>query len=178
MPVVLSNKVVSATFGDHFYICDSKEVQGSGIRVNGTPPTEGSYADISGNLNTLNGERVIIPWHIESSPGPGTPDPLFMLTRCVGGARLNPYTPGITSGIGTNNIGLLIATAGRVTRIGNSFLIDDGSGTQLEVDSTTLTNLPDDGCFVFVTGIRGTRQSDDRILPLLKPRRNSDVIVR
>ncbi|MCL6519386.1 MAG: family 10 glycosylhydrolase [Armatimonadetes bacterium] len=176
MPVVLAGKVVSAGFGDHFYICESKEEQVSGIRVNGASPAEGSYVNVSGTLDTMDGERVITPWSINSYPGPGTPNPLLMLTRCAGGARLNQYTPGVSGGIGTNNIGLLITIAGRVIRLADSFKVDDGSGTPLEVDCSNLTSFPDEGSFVLVTGISRTKQTEDKILPLIKPRRDSDII--
>ena len=177
-PVTLSHKVVSADFIDHFYICESKENQVSGIRVNGPSPSEGSYADVSGILDTLNGERVLTtPW-ISSQTGPGTPDPLFMLNRCVGGGRLNAHTDGITAGFGVNNVGLLVQVVGKVLQTGSDFvIISDGPGWALKVDCTTLTTVPAKDDLVVVAGICGTEQSGEGILPVVRPRRDSDVVV-
>ncbi|MBP6964393.1 MAG: family 10 glycosylhydrolase [Armatimonadetes bacterium] len=127
--IVLIGKVASACFGDHFYICEGREDQVSGIRVSGTPPAEGSLVDVSGTLNTMDGERVLIFPTIAASVGPGAPEPLFMVGRAVGGGRLNDYTDGVAGGIGLNNIGLLISTIGAVTFAGTGyFYVDDGSG--------------------------------------------------
>lgn len=127
--VVLLGKVVSAGLGDHFYICEGKQDQVSGIRVNGAAPSEGSSVDLSGVLGTLDGERVLGLPYLQSQTGPGVPRPLFMLGRDVGGGRLNSETDGVTDGTGVNNIGLLITTAGRVTySTAGYFYADDGSG--------------------------------------------------
>jgi len=129
--IVLSGKVVSADLGDHFYICESRESQVSGIRVNGTPPTEGSLVDVSAILDTIEGERELISPTIVASTGPGAPHPLFMLARAVGGDSLNDYTNGISGGVGLNNLGLLVTVIGKVTSTESSFFyIDDGSGLQ------------------------------------------------
>jgi uncharacterized lipoprotein YddW (UPF0748 family) len=165
--VILLDKVVSADFGDHFYICRSKENQVSGIRVNGPAPTEGSLVSLSGVLDTVNGERVLIQPSIQSQEGPGAPDPLFMLSRSLGGE-------GVTGGKGLNNIGLLVSIAGRVTEVESDYFLIDGS---VKVNSTTLTAVPEDGDFVIVTGICGTEQSGSDIYPLLKPRRDSDISI-
>ena len=170
--VILLGKVVSADFGDHFYVCESKEYQVSGIRVDGVAPTEGSLVSLSGVLDTLNGERVLVLPSVQSEDGPGAPDPLFMLGRSIGGGRLNAYTDGVTGGNGLNNIGLLVTVAGTVTEVGSDFFMIDGS---VKIDSTGLTDIPEDNDFAIVTGICGTEQSGSDIFPRLKPRRDSDV---
>ena len=175
MSVVLSHKRVSAVFANHFYICEDGKDQVCGVRVNSPPPPEGSYVDVLGVMSTVNGERVIVPSHIESSPGPGPPDPLLMLTKSVGGAPPNPYTPGITNGIGANNTGLLIMVVGRLIPLGNSFAVDDGSGQPLEIDCTALSNPLQSGCIAVVVGISGTKLCGENIVPIIKPRRDADI---
>ena len=174
--VILTQKVVSANFGDHFYICESTADQICGIRVNGTSPSEGDAADVSGVLQTINGERVLASPDIVSSSGSGAPDPIFMVNKLVGGSALNAYTPGITGGFGVNNIGLLIAVAGRVTDSGSGYvLVSDGM--ELKVDTSTLTVLPAIDNFVQVTGISATEESGGVVTPLVKPRHESDVVI-
>ncbi|MCX6375702.1 MAG: hypothetical protein NTU88_06675 [Armatimonadetes bacterium] len=125
---ILLDKVVSAGFGDHFYICESKEDQVSGIRVNGDAPPEGSSVDLSAVLDTLNGERVLTLPSVQPEDGPGVPRPIFMSNKWVGGGELNTFTGGVTGGAGVNNLGLLIVLCGKVTQIGNGYLyVNDGS---------------------------------------------------
>ena len=54
-----------------------------------------------------------------------------MVNKALGGTALNQYTPGVTGGLGLNNIGLLVRTFGEVTYVGDSsegfFYVDDGS---------------------------------------------------
>lgn len=82
----------------------------------------------------------------------------------IGGNALSsePYTNGITGGVGLYNTGLLVRVWGRVTYIGNDFLyIDDGSRLQ---DGNSLDAIglrvylgsfskPEVGDYVAVTGI-------------------------
>lgn len=127
--VILPGKVVSACFGDHFYICEGWDYQVSGIRVNAAPPTAGSLVTVSGAMDTIDGERVLVTPTVASGVGPGAPGPLFMPGRSVGGGSLNDETDGVIGGTGLNNIGLLISTAGTVTFSGSGYFhLDDGSG--------------------------------------------------
>lgn len=175
--VILMDKVVSASFGDHFYICETRDDQVSGIRVDGDAPPEGSLVSLSAILDTVNGERVLTVPSVQSESGPGAPNPLFMLCRSVGGGRLNAHTDGVTGGVGVNDIGLLVTIAGKVTSVGSGFVMvsDDEWGAGIKVDCTTLTDPPEEDDFVFVIGIVGTEQSGATITPILTPRRDSDV---
>ena len=128
--------------------------------------------DLSGVLDTINGERALTLPSFQSTTSPGPPNPLFMLSRNLGGGRLNDWTDGVTGGKGLNNIGLLVTIAGRVTDAGSGFFIINGS---VKVDSARLTDIPDEESFAIVTGICGTEQLGSDILPLIKPRRNADL---
>ena len=170
--VVLLGKVASADFGDHFHICESKEDQVSGIRVDGDAPAEGRSVSLSGILDTLDGERVLVLPSVQSESGPGVPSPLFMPNRWLGGGRLNASTDGVTQGVGLNNIGLLIAVSGTVTDVGSGFFLVDGS---VKVDCAKLSEIPAKDSHVVVTGISSTEQSGDDILPIVSPRRDTDI---
>ena len=180
--VMLSGKIVSANFGDHFYICEAD--RSSGIRVNETSPNEGDSADVSGVLQTISGERVITSPSVNSSAGGTVPDPISMTNRALGGASLNPYTPGVTGGSGVNNIGLLVTIVGRVTHSEVGFCyIDDGSALQdgsgyigVKVDTSTLSASPAEDAYVTITGISATELSGPNTIRLLKPRRDADVV--
>lgn len=174
--IMLSDKIVSANYATFFYICEdrtSKRV--SGIRVAGNSPTQGYFADVAGILATVNGERVITAPDTMTETGPGAPDPLFMNNRSVGGEALNVYTPGVTGGLGTHNIGMLVTIAGRVVESATGcFDLTDGARA-VRVSTARLTSVPGIGSLVKVTGIVSTEQSGDTITAVVLPRGNSDV---
>lgn len=125
--------------------------------------------------------------------------PVAMSNKAIGGAALNYYTPGVESGIGANNIGLLIKTWGNVTWVDEAcsfFYIDDGSSLKdgskhfedtEEVDNVgvrvSYSNLaegntitpPSIGTYVAVTCISSTVIINDTVRPNLRPRRQSDI---
>ena len=82
-----------------------------------------------------------------------------MNNSTIGGASVSPGQHGATQGSGLDNIGLLVATTGRVISVGSGyFYIDDGSalndglGTGIRVLATGLP-LPAPNQTVRVTGI-------------------------
>ena len=181
--VMLQDKVVSADFDTFFYITEND--WSSGIRVNGTSPDESELADVSGVLQTIAGERVITLPDVGSTTGGTVPDPLFLTNKVIGGGELNAYTPGITGGVGVNNIGLLISTSGRVKYVESGFFyiddgraLEDGSGhIGVKVDASTLTTLPEqDVDYVRITCISSTEQPGANVIRLLRPRGDADVV--
>jgi hypothetical protein len=192
--VMMSGKVVSANFGTFFYVCDynasdpdDPNNRTPGIRVNATSPPEGYKGDVGGIIQTINGERVLTSPEVENFVvGGGTVPAQSMLNRDMGGAGLNSYTPGVTGGVGTNNIGALVTITGRVTHAESGFCyVDDGcnlldgSGfTGVKVDTSTLvTNIPSENQYVVITGISATEQAGSDIRRLLRPRGDGDVVI-
>jgi len=117
-------------------------------------------------------------------------EPIAMSCSAIGGAALNQYTPGIENGNGPNNIGLLIRTWGKVTKldtINKYFYIDDGSNRLDESGfvgiRVSYNDLPQDVTFnppaeqqyVLVTGISSTIMINEKIRPNILPRYDSDV---
>lgn len=121
-------------------------------------------------------------------------DPLGLNNINLGGGALNIYTPGVEGGTGLNNIGLLVRTWGKVTFVDTTakfFYIDDGSGLLdgsgyigVRVSYNDLTTPPNPNVitppiagisFVAVTGISSTIKINEKIRPMLRPRRQSDI---
>jgi len=133
----------------------------------------------------------------------GAPAPLAMNVKALGGGRLNEFTDGVYGGTGTNNIGLLVKTWGRVTYVDSTnkfFYIDDGSGrvdgsshlvagvpvnnvgVRVSYDNLASGNSidpPAETTYVAVTGIISTVMINaggvDRVQPNLRPRRQTDI---
>ena len=117
-------------------------------------------------------------------------EPIAMNCRSIGGADLNTYTHGVEKGTGPNNIGLLIRTWGKVTKLDTTqkfFYIDDGSnridnsgflGVRVSynnlADGVTI-DPPAEQTYALVTGISSTVMIDNKVQPNVLPRRDSDI---
>ncbi|NLN75047.1 MAG: family 10 glycosylhydrolase [Armatimonadetes bacterium] len=127
--VALPMLPVSAKFADMFYIAQPNRT--SGIRVESEDEVE-----VGGNVRVLGivgiaetGERAILD-AIVADNAPGTLiAPWLMTGKSIGGSAFNVLTPGITDGVGLNNLGMLVRIAGKVTTINpDGLTLDDGSG--------------------------------------------------
>lgn len=187
--VTAGNDQLSSTF----YVED--EDRSGGIRVYSSTPTVklGDAVDVTGTITTSNGERLISNPNITiKTASYPVPLPHCMLTREVGGSALNDNTPGVTGGVGTHNTGLLIQIWGRVTAVEadtKTFYIDDGCGITdvqghvglpvtcggLAVGNTIA--MPSPNSFVKVIGISARKQSGGKIIPVLRPRSQADIVV-
>lgn len=126
------------------------------------------------------------------------PAPVYMSSRAIGGAALNQYTPGVAGGVGTNNIGLLIRTYGKVTYVDTAnqcFYIDDGGnridGTKRSGTSDPVIGVrvsygglasgvpaitpPAEQAKVCITGIISTCIVDTLVQPNLRVRHADDI---
>lgn len=142
---------------------------------------------------------VTLTTPLPAADTPQEPKPICLCNRALGGGQLNSNTPGITDGIGVNNIGLLVKTWGTVTyvdTIQKFFYIDDGSKLSDKCGITAATGIrvsyeglaqdntfspPTQGQFVVITGISSTTQvqpaqGTTRIITTLRPRRQADMI--
>ncbi len=184
---MLFSKVVTANFGGYFYIEETD--RSSGIKVNraGGPPV-GSVVNVSGILNTVNGEREMSTATVETI-GPHAPlEPLGLANLRLGGEAAGAFTPGVQAGIGLNNIGLLIRTWGKVKAIVGAFYlyIDDGSalkdgygypGLRVDISDLTAWTPPAPGKSVSVTGISTTATVSGKIQRRVKVRSSYDIQV-
>jgi hypothetical protein len=167
-------------FEGFFYIEESG--RHSGIRV--IVPTwpvdglvEGSVVNVIGTLGTgPNDERQISAPYVIVISSTQPLRPLGMNNRSVGGGRLGAPPLGqygVAGGVGLNSIGLLIETWGRVVSTGPGYaIIDDGSGKNIKIDTSLLVQPPAGQAYISVVGISSLEPGR---LPLVLPRRNSDV---
>ncbi len=121
----------SNDFNDYFYAEDFSRA--AGIRLdypNGVPEDYevGDIVDIAGRMTTVDGVRAVTDTSIIPA-GTTTPlSPLYLSNMSVGGADKG-NTPGVTGGVGLNNMNMFVAVAGEVTYRTFTYLyLDDGSG--------------------------------------------------
>lgn len=126
--IALPARVVSATFADMFYIAQPNRI--SGIRVASSEGVSvGQSVIVLGVLGLASGcERAILSPKVIPGDAGTAIKPVTMIGRSIGGGGFEPLTPGITDGVGLNNIGMLVRIAGGVTTINpDGFVVDDGS---------------------------------------------------
>jgi hypothetical protein len=154
--VYVGPAVISAKFPGYFYL-ESPD-RACGLRVNGNVALSvGDLVKVAGTIKTATGERYVEMSIIQNvQSGYGAPKPLAMIGSSIGGSS-NGAVPGVSGGIGTNNIGLLIKAWGRVTVIDStSFYLDDGSGAVVKVLAYSSSQMPPNGSYAVVTGISST----------------------
>lgn len=178
--VLISNGVVSAAFGDHFYV--EKSDRTFGIRVDSPDYVwPGELVDVTGVMGTDGGERCVVASsgnvaEVDYTYTYPIPIPLGMANKQLGGGPVGSFTPAVADMVGVNNTGLLARAWGRVTATSydnnyycNVFYIDDGSNLQsdltdptnpsgtrytgLKVYDTTGDLLPDENSYQTVNGV-------------------------
>jgi hypothetical protein len=181
---------VTAAFDGFFYI--ESDDRAWGLRVvkaqHGVP--QGSRVDVSGIMRTGDtGERYLEATNVVVA-GTGNVASLGLAGRCLGGvdAAYDPATgagqQGVPGSVGPNNIGLLVRIWGRVTAAGRGwFYVDDGSNVQdgtgnsgIYVEAPGLA-LPSRGAYVSVTGISSCDRYAGRLVNVLLPRQQADIVV-
>lgn len=130
---------------------------------------------------------------VASMAGADTVAPLGLTNAAVGGGDLNTYTRGVQGGVGVNNIGLLVRVWGKVNFVDTTnqlFYIDDGSGlndyvtpgTGIRVSYAGLAagntfTPPTSGQFIAVTGISSLFTDGYGLLPVVRARKQADLVV-
>jgi len=105
------------------------------------------------------------------------PDPLFILLRELGGGDFNSETFGVTNHLALNNVGLLVAVAGRVQTVAQyEFTLDDGSGPVRAVASGfDIPGLINTGDVVLLRGISSLEEEEGIRKPLIRLRGPEDI---
>ena len=171
--IKISNIAVTAVFGSEFYVEDTG--RSAGLKVSGTGVSPGELLEISGELSTYSGERLIVNPVVRKLTGTLNLDPLVMTNRAVS----------MDGDPGPISAGLLITVTGKVRSSGTDyFYIDDGSGLQdgtgdtgLRVDAYSLPSLPDDNDYTVITGVLGTTIANGKAVPFLHPRDSGDITI-
>lgn len=186
--VILKPAVVSAAtweLGPYCYIQHADNC--AGIRLMGRVLMRGETVTVYGDMDTVDGERVVVATGIEKGE-PITAEAVAMAAPAVGGGDYfyQPGPPvsgqkGIAGASGLNNIGLLVRTCGKVLSIDTAdrtFVIDGGSGAGLECAAPAdgPFDLPQEGTFVSVTGISSCRtDGQGGLVPVLRIRDVDDL---
>lgn len=173
--------------GEEFYIQEQNGT--SGIRVISTEEvTEGAVVTVIGDLITDLGEKSVQATSVDLISYLLTPlKPIEVVNRAIGGGDITMETKGVTDGVGLRNIGKLVKTTGKVAYEGiegeGFFYIDDGSNLDdgsghkgLKVSCRTLQKPPLSS-IVTITGISSSEQAGDRVIRVLKVRKQADISI-
>lgn len=193
-------RAVTAVFDDCFYIEEMD--RSSGIRVEKANHglVVGRRATVTGIVHTNSrGERCISATKIHQS-GLGVVEPVGVTNADLGGGPFgsqgciwrwkwvldagSPPSYEMRPSTGLNNIGLLVRTWGVVTAWGRDwFYIDDGSRIE---DGTGIVGIyvsapgmvaPETGSIVAVTGISSCEYYNGKLVNVLLPRAQADIVV-
>lgn len=170
--IMLSDKVVTyIDCGDTstLYVEEPNRLSGIQLHTDSIAGLQiGDIVSVNGNLKTLDGERTLIEAIIEKTGATAPIKPLMVNNRSVGGGDM-PGQAGVTGCKGINNIGLLIRTTGRLTRINDhSFTIDDGSGVNILCQTPQGILVNPAWQMVAVTGISSLQPSGQSYNRLIK----------
>lgn len=174
--VYLSNVVVTATSSQigAYYVQEQDRKNGIRVEAISGSASVGNRANVFGWMTTVNGERVVIDATI-MVVGSADAKPLAMNNRDVAGADFNAVAKGATGKYGTNNVGLLIKTFGKVSSPGGGmFYVTDGSGAAIKVDASAVGGLPVVNDYVSVTGICRLERVGLNYVPVIKLRQSGD----
>jgi len=181
-PVGLPLTGVTAVFPTKFYIEDL--TRASGIRVEASSAlTVNQLAQVFGVLGIADGcERVLTNCKIVPDEDGPAIAPLFLGQKMTGGSAFNSSTPGITGGLGLNNVGLLVRVAGKVTAVvSDGFYIDDGSQLTDETGNigikvyTGAANSAEVGKWAGVAGVVSCRSASGKIYPMIVMREKNNL---
>jgi hypothetical protein len=176
-PVALQEKVVTAVFPECFYIEDLDRL--SGIKViSSVPVNRNDLVDVTGPIILSDGERAISANTVVfNGTTPAPLEPLGIRGEYLGGASMNAYTPGVTGGYGPHNVGLLVATWGKVTSVGSDyFYIEPRAGMQVKVRAGSLAK-PAVGKIVGIVGISTCEINAGAVCRVIRPRTQADIRV-
>ncbi len=122
-------KIVSASFGDHFYIQETDS--SAGLRVDWTNSfNPGDVVQVRGAMVTVNCERRITASSVAVVGEGNAPKPILLIGSQLGGSEQLPNLPSVLPGIGLCNIGLLACITGKVSYSqSGDFWLDDHSPT-------------------------------------------------
>lgn len=182
--VQFTGKTVSRCFGGTFYI--QEEDRSSGIRVAWPAAvTPGTVVTVKGRMAARDGEREIDATMVDTVTAGTLPRPLAMAHRDIGGVpSWSDALPWIGGGHGTENVGLLISTSGRVGSVGGDhFYITDGSSDTQNGGSLPVRvvcgNLikPANGQMVFVTGVASAYPAGGAVERAVRVQYQDDIVV-
>jgi hypothetical protein len=178
--VALSSKIITARFPASFYIEDADRSSGIIVLAPGYAP--GALVTVGGTMGVNGiGERAILDPVVTLEADAlvsRIPAPLFMVGRALGGKAFNAFTAGVTTGMGLNNVGLLVKVCGSVQSVSDTEItISDGSSTgpikvlRTDIDVPVLTTTD----FISVVGI-SSLDLDTVLKPVIRLRDGAGIV--
>lgn len=182
--------VVSAVFGDDFYVQDPDRV--AGIRVLKAPAVTlevGQCLSLAGMIDTSGPNLTLTDAVWTTDPAPRAPPrSLGMNGRVIGGGALGSQRA-VKDGVGLNNVGLLVKIVGLVTYVdpnkrffylNDAGTVKDGSGViGVKVYGTLRVRPQFDpiGRCVSAIGVSSCEASGPNLVRIIKARTVGDVLV-
>lgn len=164
---ILENKTVTGAVGGAFWV--EEYDRSAAIKCIGTATQGQKYAQITGTLATVDGQRVLTN---AAATGPSTGDdiePLIINARAAGGQSTTGH-PSVTNGVGVYNLGMLVKLAGQAEEVtDNWFYLNDGSGARVKVLKDASVTVPG---YVQATGLLGVQDGE----PMLTMRGPDDLV--
>jgi hypothetical protein len=174
MDVVISGK--TGAVGPGFFYVEQVD-RAAGLRVSGsTTLAEGTVVRVTGTMSTSGVERVLQMDDVEYVASGSVPGALAMASRSVGGGSVPPVN-GVTDGVGTNNVGLLVRVSGQVTSAsGLEFVLSDGGTADgITCRAATGITIPTSG-FAAVTGIVSLEETGGVRKAVILVRKQQDIL--
>lgn len=171
--ICFASSSVTAKFATKFYIEDSSRT--SGIRVEAAATlSPNQKAQVFGALGLADGcERALTNCKVVPGSAGSEVKPLEILARTAGGSAKGS-TPGVSGGVGLNNVGLLVRIAGKVKSVvSDGFYLDDGSNVKDETGTvgikvwTGIANSTSVGARLGVTGVVSCRSAASKVYPMI-----------
>ncbi len=184
-PLSLAGKTVTASGSGAFWIEETDRTAAVKV-IYGDPAARDHLVNVYGTLDSTGTQRALVAGYIEDL---GTASPisaLGMIERTLGGAGFNASTPGISSGTGLYNVGMLVRVAGVVTFADTGdpqnkyFYIDDGSGlsdgSHAGVKVLCGAIDPPSSGLATVCGVVDTAKPGANVVPVLVIRDSADIV--
>lgn len=168
--VMLEGAKVTAVFPDCIYVQSPDRI--SGIKIAKNYPYNayvGQNAKIAGVLRTDSvGDRYIETSYIVCTGTPTTIKPIAMAVKSLST---------VTNGSRPNTLGLLVRISGSVRYIdSHTFMIDDGSGSEVKCETPANVTVSPAWTFASVTGISACYKEGETHKKLVRIRQSSDIV--
>ncbi len=180
----MGGAIVTAQFAGYMYVQPASRLWGLRVDSSVYSYAVGDRLTIAGPIETNSDFERCIEASSTTHSGTGSCAPIGVPLRSLGGVsyQYDQSTGagqiGVKSGVGLNNIGLLVRVWGRVTEIdpeGAWFIIDDGSvpAKCLVPDGVTIDPGWD---YVAVTGVSSCEVSSGDVNRVVRVRQSSDIV--
>lgn len=168
--------VVTAVFGDSFYIEAIDRSSAIQVHKAGHTLSEGAKIDLGGIFHANPDGECYIEASSIANDGTASIRPLGMPGKLLGGKQAGLQS-GIPNTVCINNIALLVRTFGKFEKTSDTtFTLDDGSGFKLKCTVPSGVVLDPLWNHAIVTGISSCEKVGEELHRLLRVRSREDII--